>query len=383
MKNSAIVSYWLSDYYGSDGRSGLEYARFGANEGFDTLFVSDNEINIDPAEAESDLAFRRAVLVPSPVRSLSVFHKISDTIPQLIWLLRVRRKILSQGKPYDRLWYQTTAVAWIPPVFLLGLSRELIWGPIGGGEHIRYDGRSLRAKRDNLKEWLRTALTITMLTLFNFFLRRSSTSVAVFAKTRSAVALVKRYLPDRSNEVVDICPEFLTISHAHTVQKPVGELNPAMWVAKDIPRKNLQAAIDVFRKLRLKSYPTWTMDLYGSKYQEPGVRGFGWVQRVPWEDYGGGVFFLLSLRDGMTSSVIDAIARGMFICVRDFGNVALLSAYEHLFVMTEEEIVADEPPPALIEALERYRMARSIQVPEIDFRDRLRQILRAISIEAV
>lgn len=375
-----ICAFYASTTYGSEYRAGLEFIRFAASNGFDLAIVADLEENSPAMVLEAEAPGIRVVRIPSPVKRQATLYRFSDVIPQTIWHLRVARWLAKETMPLHTLWIQNGAQPWLPLVPYFALASNLIWGPTGGGEPppvamlLRLDWKTrVRERVRSLVEeqFLRNKLSAVA--------RRDAPRFLPLARTVE----VQRRLGHWIHSVIPVIPEILDPLSGVTVQRTPSYIPRFVWVGQDIPRKNLQLALEIFAALRRDEFPDSTLDVFGCTrpgvQSKEGVTFHGWVPRIDWPSFqNDGVLLLTSFREGLPSVVLEAARHGLLSVTTDVGAISSLG------INTLHILPRDEYPNfssgSLWQVAARIRLhlaQHTINLPPVSHTTNLANYLRA------
>lgn len=318
-----ICAFYASANRGSEYRSGKDFIQFAAKKRFDLAIISDIEDNSTIEELEAICPGIRVIRIPSPIKKQNTLYKFTDFIPQAIWNLRVARWLKHHADSLDILWINNGFQPWHPLVNYFNLSKTIIWGPIGGGDHapIAMMPRLTLALR--IKEHLRALIyQIGLTSKITHIRRHDEIRWITIARTSDS----QKAFSSALGQPIFMIPEILDplgLINLHRIKSS----NPRLiWVGQDIPRKNLQLAIYIFKWLRERSFPNVTLDIFGcvenKAYVSPGISFHGWVSKVPWDNFlNDGVLMLTSYREGLPSSVLEAVSNGLACVSTDVGSI--------------------------------------------------------------
>jgi glycosyltransferase involved in cell wall biosynthesis len=322
-----IVAFYASTRYGSEYRAGAEFIQFASSIGFDLAVVADLQQNNTPDELAEIAPGISVVTVPSPVTQQKLLYRFTDFVPQSIWHHRVARWLRGRYPSVEVVWIQNGALPWLPISPYFGLTRTLVWGPIGGGgsppegslRHLRFSSR--------LREQLRsTAEQLAIDHKVRAIRGRDAPRVVALART---VEIQQRFQSLLSQRAVPVIPEFLDPVQPAVLARSPRNTPRFVWVGQDIPRKNLPLALSIFETLRKEAFPEATLDVFGvrgnSQWTKTGVHFHGWVSRLDWENYrNDGILLLTSFREGLPSVVLDAVSNGLLCITSDVGSLSSL-----------------------------------------------------------
>jgi glycosyltransferase involved in cell wall biosynthesis len=139
---------------------------------------------------------------------------------------------------------------------------------------------------------------------------------------------------------VPLFPEFLHLVRKRNFVLARSVVPKFIWAGQDIPRKDLELGLTIFRKLKASHFPSAELDVFGCQrqYSEPGVHYHGWVEAIDWPAYtGSGVLILSSYREGLSAVLVEAISHGLACIATPVGaipsfrlpNVILLTDSDH------------------------------------------------------
>ena len=377
--HNIICAFYASKDYGSEYRAGMEFIRFAAHEGFDLAIIADLEQNSTAAELEAEVPGIQVMRFPSPLKNQKLLYQYSDFFAQAIWHYRVARWLRRQ-KQVRQLWIQNGASPWLPLVPYFGVCPTLIWGPVGGGEPPPTAMMLRLPPGSRLREQIRSCVENFFLKRkFAAMLRKSAPRVIALARTADA----QRQLENGLNSKVPLIPEILDpASNAKIERKKVSEPR-FIWVGQDIPRKNLQLALDIFDKMRRLDFPNATLDVFGcnsnDKDSTPGVIFHGWVKRIDWALWkDDGVLLLTSFREGLPSVVLEALQNGLLCVSSDVGAIAGLGAPTIMTLpRTEYPAYSDQTIDRVVDRIRQHLSATEIDIPAISYRAKLSNHLKA------
>lgn len=379
-RRRVIVAFYASLNHGSEYRAGAEFIRFAAAEGFDLAVIADLEQNAQAAELSLASHGIEVVRVPSLVTRQATLYRFSDFIPQTFWHLRVARWLAAQRVPVEILWVQNGALPWLPLAPYFSLTKQVVWGPVGGGEpppaammcRLRWSVR--------LRERLRSLMETRLLDGKSRLARKSGAPRLVcFARTVG----VQERLATSLHVAVPVIPEILDPIKAVHLAKKTGTSPRFLWVGQDIPRKNLQLALDLLTRLQVGSYPQATLDVFGCKGTSGavphGVRFHGWVSRIDWLSYrDDGVLLLTSFREGLPSVILEATANGLLCVAADVGAISTLGV-DTVYTLPRHEYpnYTDDTVQALATRIRRHLDQTAIHLPPVSHEETLKHYLRA------
>ena len=375
-----ICAFYASTTYGSEYRAGFEFIRFAAANGFDLAIVADLDQNSPTLLLESEVPGIRVIRIPSPVTRQATLYRFTDLFPQTIWHLRVARWLAQQRRPLSVVWIQNGAQPWLPLLPYFGLAPTLVWGPVGGGEPPPAAMLQRLPWIARLRERLRS--------LFEDAMLRRKLSAATHLSAPRLVLLARtveaqRRLGGWLRSSVPVIPEILDPVGAVSIQRTPSRMPRLLWVGQDIPRKNLQLALDIFHRLRREAFPDATLDIFGCSRPQnecrDGVFFHGWVGSIDWHSFqNDGVLLLTSFREGLPSVVLEAARHGLLCISADVGSIASLS------LATVLTLPHDEYPsyssPTLVKVADRIRqhLAQSkVDLHPVSYRTNLTNHLRA------
>lgn len=376
----AIVAFYASIKQGSEYRAGAEFIRFAAESGFDVAVIADLEMNSKP----HDLASHGLDVwtVPSPVVRQPLLYRFTDFIPQFIWHYRVARHLRVRGVRLEQLWIQNGAQPWLPLAPYRHVTRNIIWGPIGGGALPNDATMSRLDRKTRFRERLRSGVE-------GWFMRRKRALLAssgfphlsAIARTHEAQDGLRLMMP-ASAAHSPVIPEILAPIAAQSHARVPTDAPRFVWVGQDIPRKNLPAALELFSKLRASAFPGATLDVFGvaqppESRPPPGVMFRGWVRSIDWTSYrNDGVLLLTSYREGLPSVVLEAASAGLLCAVADVGSLCSLNINSiHLLNHDEYPSYSESTIRKLVGHIRSHLMADHIEVGQVNFRTQLKAFL--------
>ena len=318
------VVFSISSKFGSELRSGFELTQFALKAGFNILIMSDVEKNDEESVLESKLEGMNIFRIPSPIKKLKYLYKFTDFLPQIIWHYRVAKFIKEEFPNVELIWIINGAQPWLPIHMYLRKNIRLIWGPIGGGERcpeaLKIKLSFFARSREKLRDFIQN---FAIKNKAKLILSYPPGTIIPLARTRSASQLLTAALGVKIP--IDIVPEILhPIRQKNYVFNSTPRHPKFVWAGQDIPRKNLELAINIFTMLKCKYFPAATLDIYGVESDKKimGVNFCGWVNPIDWTKYcGNGILFITSFREGMPSVLLEAIQAGLLCISTDVGSV--------------------------------------------------------------
>jgi glycosyltransferase involved in cell wall biosynthesis len=377
--SKVICSFYASTTYGSEYRAGLEFIKFAAANAFDLAIVADLEENSSEPELEASAPGISVVRVPSPVKHQPTLYRYSDFFAQWIWHFRVARWLHKQQWDVQCLWVHNGASPWLPLTQYFGLSKILIWGPVGGGEPPTAAMMKKLRWKDRLRERLRSLVERIMLRgKIAGLLAHRAPRVVAMARTGDA----QRQLSSRLGRHIPVIPEIIDPLEAVNLRRVPGASPRLIWVGQDIPRKNLSLALQLFMRLRLEAFPELTLDIFGcsppSKALIEGVTFHGWVPSVPWQEFhNDGVLLLTSFREGLPSAVLEAARNGLLTIASDVGAIGSLGIPTiHLLPKDEYPNYTDTTIHYLKNRIRQHIAQKEVHFESVSHRNRLVDYLR-------
>lgn len=373
-----ICSFYASITYGSEYRSGLEFIKFAAANGFDLAIVADLEKNSSAIELEAEAIGISVVRIPSLMKRQKTLYRYTDFVAQWIWHLRVARWLHLHRGSLQTVWIQNGALPWLPLTVYFGLSNLLIWGPVGGGESPTNAFVKTLPWKARLRERMRSSVE-------KFFLRgkmaeihsHRAPRVISMARTKESQKLLSIGL----GRNVPVIPEIIDPLEAVYIHRKPGIRPRLIWVGQDIPRKNLPLALRLFKYLRHEVFPEATLDVFGSgspseKFID-GVTFHGWVSSVPWQDFQNeGVLLLTSFREGLPSAVLEAARNGLLIISTDVGAIASLGIPTiHLLPMMEYPAYTDSTLRKMANRVRQHLAQDEVRFSPVSNRNKLKEYL--------
>lgn len=375
-----ICAFYASTTYASEYRAGLEFIQFAASQGFDLAVVADLEENSTNEALEANAPGIRVVRIPSPIKRQATLYRYSDLVAQWVWHLRVARWLHAQRGGLQSLWVQNGASPWLPLVPYFGLSQVLIWGPVGGGEPPSSAMMNRLPWRFRLRERLRSLVERRMLRGKLVAIQNARTPrLIVMARTAEA----QRQVAPGLGRPVPVIPEILEpLAAVHLTREP-GTSPRLVWVGQDIPRKNLQLALELFQRLRNGAFPEATLDVFGCSAPPgriiDGAEFHGWVPSVPWHQFqDDGVLLLTSFREGLPSAVLEAVRNGLLCVTSDVGAIASLGVPTiHPLPRSEYPDYSDASLHGVVQRIRQHLRQKETQFEAVSNRRRLQEHLRA------
>lgn len=335
-----IVAFYANPAYGSDWRVGRDYINFAESHGFDTAIIAELDKNAAESELVSPGSAMRVIRVPWFSDKSSFLYRFTDFLPQIVWHLRVMNTIRARFGRVGCIWVSTSsAQPWFPLAGYLPLAEQVVWGPVGGGGHPPPSVLERLGARTRVREGFRNAVERLMFRLKVRLIRKHPESkVVVLARTREVQL---RLANELCRTDVPLFPEFLHLVRGRDLVFDRSLVPRFIWAGQDIPRKDLELGLTIFRKLRERHFPSVELDVFGCKRQgsEPGVHYHGWVQSIDWSSYSGsGVLILSSFREGLSAVLVEAISHGLACIATPVGaipsfrlpNVILLTDNDHM-----------------------------------------------------
>lgn len=375
-----ICTFYASITYGSEYRSGLEFIRFAASNGFDIAIVADLDENSSTEALEVEAPGIQVVRIPSPMTRQATLYRYSDAFAQSVWHLRVARWLTRQRIPIHTLWIQNGAQSWLPLTQYFRVTRTLVWGPVGGGEPPPAAMLRRLPLRNRLRENLRSlAETFLLRQKFSAAAQPGAPRIIPLARTVEA----QRSLSRGMHCTIPIVPEILDPLHAVHVQRTPSRTPRLLWVGQDIPRKNLQLALDIFHVLRSETFPDATLDVFGcmrpTNDANDGVTYHGWVARIDWAGFqNDGVLLLTSFREGLPSVVLEAAKHGILCVSADVGAIASLGiATLHIMPHNQYPNYSANTLRQVADQIRLHLAKTMIDLPSVSYRNNLTNHLRA------
>lgn len=388
MENSAIkksktkiaVAFFASSTYGSELRSGFELLNFAARHGFNVAITSDIEKNDDSVSLGNLLGGVTTYVVPSLIKQHKLLYRFTDFIPQIIWHYRVARLIKQTFPDREVVWIINGAQPWLPLKPYIREGVRIIWGPIGGGEGCPDAARSNLPPMARLRESLRDLIQYFAIRLKAKIITQQPVGDIV-PIARTSVAGKQLVLAVKRQMTIPTIPEILNPLKAARIVVTTTERSPKfVWVGQNIPRKNIQLAINIFTRLRENYFPTTTLDIYGTSSTNsttPGVCFHGWVSSVDWEKYTGtGVLLITSYREGMPSVLLEAIRSGLLCISTEVGSIGEIECPTLVTLpMNEYPEFSMSTIDQLHNEIASFLQTTEIIIPNISFENRLHLFL--------
>lgn len=340
----ALVAFYASPDRGSEYRSGWEFIKFAAKRGFDIAIVADLEHNMQADDSNAAALGIKIVQIGSPVRSQAQLYRWSDFWVQQVWHRRVAGWIRNNAPDLQVLWVQNGAQPWLPIKGYLGLSPFLVWGPVGGGDAPPANYLHKMPFLDALRERLRHRLQLQQLRRKVSHISKCSETVVVpIARTVEAQSLL-------SDQPVfgrpPVIPEILWPLSATASHKQASTSPTFIWVGQDLPRKNLNMAIELFLRLKEQHFPKSTLEIFGTRRDlniDPSIKFHGWVSKIEWGKFASnGVLLLTSYREGLPSVILEAMESGLYCISTNIGSISSLNSSRiYILSMTDYPNVLD------------------------------------------
>jgi glycosyltransferase involved in cell wall biosynthesis len=335
---SVICAFYASNTYGSEYRAGLEFIQFAAANGFTLAIVADLQENSSAEILEMNAPGIRVIRIPSLIKRQSSLYRYHDILPQWLWHHRVARWLRAEKLLVQSLWIQNGASPWLPISPYFGLSKHLIWGPVGGGEPPTPAMMKTLPWRQQMRERLRSGLERILLNRKQAaMLNKHAPRLVTMARTRIA----QRQLSLTFGRTVPVIPEIINPLNKVEIHRGPASSPRFIWVGQDIPRKNLPLAFKIFRHMRETAFPQATLDIFGCQESAAplpdGAKCHGWVRGVPWDTYrNDGVLLLTSFREGLPSVILEAASNGLLCIASDVGPLGDLNVRTiHMLPHTE------------------------------------------------
>ena len=323
MAPKIIICFYASTHKGSEYRSGLDYIRIAGKLGFDYAIISDLSDNL-PEGYSAELGLH-VVRVEKGSKSQDDLYAKGDYSAAKDWLKKVLSYIQSSiGNP-SIVWICNPAQPWLPIQNFFSLTQLLIWGPVGGGESILGTNIKLTIKA-YLFELLRNLMQHSGLLSMKLLCSSSDKSkMLTFSRTLASKGLLNKY-----GIASSLIPEIPTPIVTTNLKKNQSKSPVFLWVGRNVPRKNLLGAIHCFLNFLQPRFPSSRLEIYGiakskSLPKEQSIVYHGWVDSIPFQKYkDSGVLLFSSRREGLPSSVIEAIENGLLVVAGEVGALPFL-----------------------------------------------------------
>jgi glycosyltransferase involved in cell wall biosynthesis len=380
---NVICAFYASTSYGSEYRSGFEFIRFAAENGFDLAIISDLDNNSTAAEMEAAASGIKVIHIPSPAKQQATLYRFNDYWAQTLWHWRVARWLSKRPQKLNSLWIQNGASPWLPLMPYFGSARTVIWGPVGGGEPPSAAMMSRLPIMTRFREMARSIVEDNMLRRkFRAAKKETSSRLLVLARTSEA----QRRLQKGLNIIVPLIPEILDPLAAFHFDKQPVTTPRFVWVGQDIPRKNLPLALEIVARLRKGAFRAATLDIFGcaapSGKVPDGVTYHGWVSAIDWSAFQvGGVLLLTSFREGLPSAILEALQNGLLCISSNVGSIGGLGA-PTVMVLPHDEYpdYSDESINRIADRVQEHLARDCIELASISNRVALTEFLHTASV---
>jgi glycosyltransferase involved in cell wall biosynthesis len=379
MECKIAVVFSISSKFGSELRSGFDLASYAVKNGFNVLVISDIEKNDDIESLERKFNGVKIYKVSSPVKRMKTLYFFNDFLPQIIWHFRVAKFIRKELVSPKIIWIINGAQLWYPINCYIKICKKIFWGPIGGGESFPKSARKTLSFfaifRDNCRDFIQYLSLRYKVRLIH---KNDSCKVNIMVRTNSA----RHYLSSAfgSEYLLPVIPEILNPLHSRKFTFPAGLRSPRfIWAGQDIPRKNLQFAINLFTDLKVGYFPNASLDVFGvdNKNNISGINFHGWVSNINWDEYSGvGILLISSFREGMPSVLLEALQAGLMCVSTDVGAINEIKCKTLMTISLQHY---PNYSPELINQIKdriaNYLVSNDLTLPKVSFEDRLQEFL--------
>lgn len=373
--NKVIITFYASENYGSEYRAGYQSIEFAYEIGFDTVIIADlKENNISDLQKKfPNLNF---IVISSFIKSQSKLYKYTDFLPQILWHKSVLKFLRSLNLDnIDTIWIQNGAQPWFQLIKYFNFAEIILWGPVGGGDAAPRGMYKHLSYRQILREFLRESIEKFSLKLKNFFLKNHlKNRLFVLSRTNSSMSTIKKYT-DIKNIIV--CPEILNpFPEEKLIHKKKSSNVQFIWVGQDVPRKNLNLAIEIFKKLKKEYLISSSLDIYGvegTNNNEQDIRFHGWVPEINWRSYlNNGVLLITSYREGLPSVFLEAINSGLFILSYDVGPIKSLNI-KNTYVIPKDNYpdIDNIDFESISSKIKKHIHANEVHIKKLNYKEKL------------
>ncbi len=270
-----------------------------------------------------------------------------------------KAKKLHKKEEFDLVWHLTFGNFWLP-TFLPFLKAKFIWGPLGGADKIPFPFLKALSFKGKIKEILRRTM-LFLLKINPFFLFSLRKAEVILARTKETL----NFLGGLKKKKVILEPEtgidksLIDLCTAKGKEKNEG-LVRIVYSGRLIPLKGLKLSLQALDLLKKKEPNLrWKFFIIGEGPEKAAllkmVQKFSieedveFLGALPRDEViellkGADIFLFLSLKEGTSWSIIEAMACGLPIVATDVGNNSLLLGDECGFLIklsTPEQVIHD------------------------------------------
>jgi glycosyltransferase involved in cell wall biosynthesis len=312
-----VIAYYFSNKFASEYKVGYDLSKIALEADYSYIITSDLELNNFNISGDKS----RLIKIPTIIKHQKYLYKFGDFLPQFIWHLKVQSFLRKSNESIGKVWLVNGAAPWFPIRGYISTSNQFIWGPVGGGDYIKFNEAIKNGFLFFIRECLRKLVCITSILIKVNALRNDN--VRIIARTKGAKKYLQKYI--KTKEIV-VIPEIINPIKQKLIKKQVNDLPVNfIWVGQDIPRKNLSLALSFFGLMRAE-FPDSIMHIYGVSRDntDKNILYHGWVNEVPWINYQNAVYILSSYREGLPSSLLEAVNNGLLCFSTNVGSIELI-----------------------------------------------------------